>query len=382
MANNVYNYFSAPARPAPNQDQEQDIADDGSGIDTFADSMGYMEINLALGGDNSVARVFGANDSLTFTASAVRQFSITNGPIENVTVTGAMQLAVITGNSSNNYIQSYGSAANGFANADEIRGGGGHDTIIGGNGADRLFGDEGDDVIYWDAADFLADVQGGTGFDTLIMTTGSVPVTFNLVAQGFERAIYDTADVGNTQAWTRFLSDFNTSWQLVSQDIYMDSGSREFINYDFNSSQSWSRFTNYFNAGGQVTAQRIQLDNNSLETRFFDVQNNMSWSSYIDYVNAGGSLTARRFFQDGNGNFDTTFYDWNNTQSWTHQTEFQFANGSMHARQTFYDNGTYLNEYNDVNNTANWSSYQELFTAGGVRISGSGVYDNGSAFIL
>ncbi|MGV3478544.1 MAG: Ig-like domain-containing protein, partial [Sphingobium sp.] len=59
----------------------------------------------------------------------------------------------------------------GFAGNDTLLGGKGNDLLRGGDGADSLNGGEGNDVLVYDALDVKID--GGTGFDTLLIDKGT-----------------------------------------------------------------------------------------------------------------------------------------------------------------------------------------------------------------
>jgi len=77
----------------------------------------------------------------------------------------------------------------GTASGEILIGGLGSDTLDGGAGVDVLKGAAGDDVILYDAADFRVD--GGTGFDTLVITGAGVNLNLTAAAEarvsGIER---------------------------------------------------------------------------------------------------------------------------------------------------------------------------------------------------
>jgi VCBS repeat-containing protein len=58
----------------------------------------------------------------------------------------------------------------GGANNDQVDGGDGDDTLVGGGGADKLSGGAGDDVLVIDGEDVNADIDGGAGRDTVVIT--------------------------------------------------------------------------------------------------------------------------------------------------------------------------------------------------------------------
>ncbi len=100
----------------------------------------------------------------------------------------------------------YGNGGN-----DTLRGELGNDRLDGGAGKDRLFAGDGDDTVAWDAADDLAYVLGGDGYDTLDMRSTLAatslaqiaPTSFDLTAHGFEAAHVTTTYRG---------ADGSTTW--------------------------------------------------------------------------------------------------------------------------------------------------------------------------
>lgn len=76
----------------------------------------------------------------------------------------------------------------GNAGNDSLVGGSGDDWLEGGAGSDTMSGGAGDDTLLIDAADKIANITGGAGFDIAVVQ-GAVGVTMNLDTQGFESAI-------------------------------------------------------------------------------------------------------------------------------------------------------------------------------------------------
>ena len=339
MANNTYGYGSAPPQPSF-PDWEQDIADDGSGIDTFAGSMAYMHISLASGGNDNTASIYGATQVFTTMPSAIKSFLITNGPIENVTVTGPMYFATITGNSLDNVLLGWHLASGGFSNEDVIDGAGGNDVIFGGVGVDKLFGGSGNDYIYFDPLDDLANVLGGADFDTLIVQAGLNAAGFDLASHQFERARVDFTDTGG-QAWSTANQYYQPGWVLEYTDTFYDNGTRQ-----------------------------VQV---------FDTGAPDPWSSYIDYYTAGGQLEARRTIND-NGTYSTTYFDLG-AQSWNRYTDFNYGPASqLTARQTINDDNSYTNTFFDALHQNAWSQYTDYYNSVGAFIGRTGLWDDGSPF--
>lgn len=71
----------------------------------------------------------------------------------------------------------YGGAGN-----DELRSGVGKDVLDGGTGSDKLHAGGGDDTIYFDATDL--EVDGGSGYDTGILTWSPATYVIDLAAKG------------------------------------------------------------------------------------------------------------------------------------------------------------------------------------------------------
>lgn len=87
----------------------------------------------------------------------------------------------------------------GYGGNDTLVGGGGNDLLRGGAGADRLEGGTGNDVLVYDALDTLID--GGTGFDTLLIDRGTgLQLTLDGATQirNIERIDLGTGDAGRS----------------------------------------------------------------------------------------------------------------------------------------------------------------------------------------
>ncbi|OOY18670.1 hypothetical protein BMI86_19990 [Thioclava sp. DLFJ5-1] len=79
-------------------------------------------------------------------------------------------------------------AIDGGAGDDSLLGGAGGDLLSGGDGADAIDGGAGDDIVFADAEDDVSagDVQGGTGYDQLVMAEDAALSVSDLSAIGFE----------------------------------------------------------------------------------------------------------------------------------------------------------------------------------------------------
>ena len=76
----------------------------------------------------------------------------------------------------------------GNALANTLHGMRGNDLLDGGAGIDHLFGGAGNDQIVFDSADLAGTINGGSGTDTLLLTSQSLPLNFNLAANEIEFA--------------------------------------------------------------------------------------------------------------------------------------------------------------------------------------------------
>lgn len=80
----------------------------------------------------------------------------------------------------------------GAGNDDTLLGGAGNDTLQGGNGRDLFYGGSGNDTVYFSNNDYLTLGStpvnaGGSGYDTIIVESGSQLLTKALSNYGFER---------------------------------------------------------------------------------------------------------------------------------------------------------------------------------------------------
>ncbi|MEM7068906.1 MAG: M10 family metallopeptidase C-terminal domain-containing protein, partial [Pseudomonadota bacterium] len=179
-------------------------------------------------------------------------FSIAKGAvIENAI--GGHGNDTLLGNSADNRLI-------GMAGNDTLNGAGGNDYLDGGAGVDQLFGDAGNDTIVYDAADGLANINGGAGFDTLFFEL--VWLSVDLISHGFERSALHLLDVA---------------------------------------SELWSEITEYYNVGEVLTERQTSFDNGTSEVRVFDVDNQESWSEWVRLYDANGSQISESFVPDQSG---------------------------------------------------------------------------------
>lgn len=102
---------------------------------------------------------------------------------------------------------------------DFIHGGQGNDEIIGQDGNDILDGGAGNDVLHFDAADLLS-VDGGSGFDTLLLNQGNIDLTkFNSSRSPIENI--EQINMDNEEA-----NELALSWENII-DLTGDSDSSD-----------------------------------------------------------------------------------------------------------------------------------------------------------
>lgn len=151
---------------------------------------------------------------------------------------------------------------NGNGGADTLNGGSGADVLDGGAGADVLNGEAGDDVIFWDASD--AQINGGADVDTLAYTSGSAPTSFNLSANGFERAEGRLSDPGPLQPWASQTLLYTSAWQLDYHTIVNDDATRSEMDYDQANAFAWSSNFDQDDAFAWATIWRLYDSNGVL----------------------------------------------------------------------------------------------------------------------
>lgn len=101
---------------------------------------------------------------------------------------------------------------------DSISGGAGDDVLVGGAGRDRLIGGAGNDIITYDSSDLREEVQGGEGFDILVLRPEDRPFAYPLLSQGFEAGRVTQTDSGGND-WSSITNLFNSGWQVTQQTV-------------------------------------------------------------------------------------------------------------------------------------------------------------------
>jgi ELWxxDGT repeat protein len=256
----------------------------------------------------------------------------------------------------------------GGAGADFLVGEAGNDTLTGGTGNDQLTGGDGNDFIYFDPADTATNVTGGIGTDTLFVasTVLALPTSFNLTAQGFERAQFDQIDTSG-QTWATRTIFYAPGWVPTSEVGTYDSGDTYnytwtggvLINFTYNDvanpADAFTSYTITYNAGGQ----QISVVGTYDDARTFTTANDTAanpWSSittvFASAANGGQALYSNTSYDNGDSSVAT------------------YINGVLDSSTT-YDTGA---------NDQPYQYYTVNFNALGVAFAVSGIYDNGTPF--
>jgi len=154
----------------------------GDGTDTLVIASGSISFRTSWLNWYGIERFYGHNGDDRVVGRDVGVDYLMTGGNGNDELVGAGGDDTLNGGNGNDLIR--GGSGEDRINAgrgnDTIDGGAGHDVLIGGDGADRVNGGAGNDKIYYDQADIITTPNGsalnigGAGYDTLIVTEGSV----------------------------------------------------------------------------------------------------------------------------------------------------------------------------------------------------------------
>ena len=181
-----------------------DNAAQDDGVLTSVSLTGY-------GTANSVNDVFHFTDefmALRLIDISRASLSDTNGGVDwldAAALTGNLALSLIAGSASSLNGAAFITIASGSTIENAITGDGndslignsatnqlygmrGDDTLDGSEGVDFLYGGAGNDQIIFDSADLSGVINGGAGYDRLIILNQPAPTSFNLLANEFETA--------------------------------------------------------------------------------------------------------------------------------------------------------------------------------------------------
>jgi Ca2+-binding RTX toxin-like protein len=394
-----------------------DTATGGTGNDTFVYLSGLDTITdfTAGGTDDKIdLTAFTALTSLTAVLSLAVQSGantvITLGAgnvltLSNVTRTALtaadFQLATVAANIING--TAAGDLLTGTDGADSILGNDGNDTLSGGNGSDTLSGGNGEDVITYDSADTPANITGGAGTDTLVVTGGALPTTFNLAAQSFEKAIQQETDSTVGISWSSRSTIFDASWQTVSQSGVVDNGdtwqsyftSNVLTTYIATDSgpndQVYTSYTNSYTTGGAQISTVGTYDDGRTWNTSFDYTNTNPWASLTTTFN-GATATLQNGSYDIGDTWVSTYHPGGqlatfiyydtaaNDQPYANYTNSYNAAGQQLSTVGTYDDGRTWNTSMDYNNSQAWTSLTTTFSGATATLQ-NGTYDNGDTWV-
>lgn len=314
---------------------------DSGGIDTL-DLSGFSTASVI----SLVPGTFSNADAMTSNISIARNTWIENaiGGSGNDTITGNDLANKLIGNAGN----------------DTINGGLGNDILIGGAGADKLQGGDGDDIIYYDAADGMANVNGGTGFDSLLFQGAWQAI--NLVLYGFEQSLLMLTDTAS-QSWTTKTDVYDLSGNIIRSETQNDNGTASIVEYDVYNQYSWSTRTRSYDASGTMTNEVLAPDGGggpSPGTNLAPTDLALSASSVIEGAAVGtvvGTLSAT----DPTAGETFTYALLNNAggRFSLNGAQLVVANAALLDFETATSHAVTVQVTDSVGNT-----YQEVFTIG------------------
>jgi Ca2+-binding RTX toxin-like protein len=377
---------------------------DGGGIDTY-DFSNYgtnLQVNLAPGSSSLLSSAqaadLGNNNFAVGNIYNALQYQNNSGSlIENAI--GGTGNDTILGNAA-------GNALTGGDGADSLSGLDGNDTLTGGAGSDTLAGGNGDDVIYYDAADLAANITGGAGTDKLVFTGSTVPTSFNLAAQGFEKAEQQETDATAGINWSSRSTIFDAAWQTISQSGIFDNADTwqsyftgnvltTYISYDTGTNDfAYTSFQNNFtNAGVQISTTGLNDDATTFATSL-DYLNANAWASLtttFSAANASIAILQNGTYDSGdawvstyhaNGTLSTFYYADTaaNDQPYQNYTNTYTNANQLISTVGLNDNGTTFNTSNDYLNANTWTSLTTTFSGATATLQ-NGTYDNGDTWV-
>ena len=247
----------------------------GAGNDTITGN--DLSNIIAGGGGNDVVHGAAGSDMI-------------DGGTGDDTLNGNDGLDIIHGGDGNDTIDGGAGddALNGNAGNDTLKGGAGNDVLDGGAGVDILKGGDGNDTIVFDAADNLAQLDGGAGFDMLVQYGAYTAI--DLASRNLEQLKVIFTDTGS-QAWSEKADYYNTAGQKFQQDIAYDNGTRSVTEYDVTNAYSWAERTRTYNASGTLTSEVLVPDAGSPPPNGAPTNINLSTSSVAENA-ANGTVVG------------------------------------------------------------------------------------------
>jgi cysteinyl-tRNA synthetase len=330
---------------------------------------------------------------------------------------------IINGLNGNDFIFGGGGddELNGGAGNDHIDGGVGNDILTGGAGIDVLIGGIGDDAFIFDAAD---SIDGGDGFDILLVESSSVPTSFDLAAHNLEAAAQHVVDTTG-QSWTDYVRQFDQNWNPVSEEGNNDDGGRWKTTWDTAGNQSWSQRTTTYDAANHIISQSGIYDNTRTWNITYDVDNNQDWSKKVIHRDIPGGanwVSKTTLYDDLNrvydqtGTYDSgrkwhtvwdvanneiwtkkfTYIDTPDSTSWSRKTQHYNAQNKVYEQFGTYDTGRTWHTvwdhdnaeiwskaitFSDVPNATSWLLKTYYYNNAGHLYEQSGLFDNGLGWI-
>lgn len=259
---------------------------------------------------------------------------------------------------------------------DTIRGGEGGDFIQGSKGRDQVFGDAGDDVIVWDAGD--AQIDGGDGVDLLAFTTGSGPLAFDLLANGFEAAEARLSDEDLGTVWATQTLRYTSAWRLDYVLVTYDDGTSTALDYDQDSALIWTTNYHRYDALGGLDINVTEYDNGRIAAYDYDQAGEFAWSSnWVLYTRFDGTYANVTTFDNGavtSNEFDPEdIFDWHS--NWISRD----ALGRLDLNNTVFDNGVQSAYDFDQADEYAWSSNWNQYAADGALDINVTVFDDGAS---
>ena len=305
-------------------------------------------------------------------------FSNVGGRVGNVAIARGTTIENAIGGSGNDEIRGNGASnrLDGGSGNDTLTGAGGDDLLIGGTGADAMDGGEGNDQIVYDPADNGALVRGGAGTDTLIVNGASAPTSFNLAAQGFERAEVRQSDTG-ANPWSSIVKVHNSSWALVQQVTTNDDSSRTVVDVDATNSAITSQVWSAFDPQGRLSSVDQIFDNGTRTFINLDEAGNQIWTQDWLAYDAQGRLSSEDVHYDSG---TRTFINIDETggHNWTQDWFTYDALGRLSSEDVLYDNGTRTVIDLDQDNSHSWRQAWFNYDAQGRLDTQDVLYDDGS----
>lgn len=306
---------------------------------------------------------------------------------------------------------------------DVLLGGAGDDLLDGGAGADQIDGGAGDDVIVYDAADNMADIDGGEGFDTLWFEM--VWFSVDLLANGFEQSALHLLDAAN-ELWDEITEFFNTDEEMTSRLTSYDDATYMETIFDTDEEYGWSQWDQVFSSDGVLVSEAytpdeelptiingtasadilIGTDDNETingkdgndfldggagmdvlsggqgdDTIVFDANDDLDALDGGEgndlLLVQGGSVPAFDLAAHGFEKADHVVTDTDGSQDWSVYIDHYDADWVKQSRSYTYDDGTSANYVYDADNQESWSVDIYSYTADGLDYRET-LYDDGS----